>query len=166
LALVVCVHYVPFVLQANLLVVPLDLDTDLDLSKSKLTSSLSHFGGNEMQRSVDGTSAWTYMYVTEDFEKNLAKLADRRILMGSAGHLRARKICYVYIPPWGPDVQEVSHDLQYIFLSLLLLVCLWCLCLVAMNRSKVCSDFKAVHVFFSLLLQCIYSVAARSYKLL
>ena len=42
----------------------------------------------------------------------MERLADGRILTGEGGNLRAKQIEYVYLPPWGPGVQEVRTTVE------------------------------------------------------
>ncbi|KAK7110036.1 uncharacterized protein [Littorina saxatilis] len=94
--------------KADVLIVPLDIDINLDLSKSKVTRSLLS-GGQSVQSTVQhGTGKlWTSSKKIEDRNE---ELAEEHVLIGDAGYLNARHIFYVYIPPWGPGVKKMLRE--------------------------------------------------------
>ena len=94
--------------------VPLDIDIDLDLHKSKVTKSLLVRGGSGVQYSLEKGNAW--LFPRQNIEERNEELADRHVLMGDAGSLSARHILYVHIPPWGPGVKQVHPLFTRIFL--------------------------------------------------
>lgn len=83
----------------------MDIDIDLDLNKSKVTRSLSHQGGPRVQHTVKHESSWGFDYDATATRNE--ELAEKHVLVGSTGSLRARDIFYVFLPPWGPGVKQV-----------------------------------------------------------
>ena len=82
----------------------MDIDIDLDLNKSKVTRSLSQHGGMSVQSTLEGGSVWGFG--NRAAERN-EDLAEKHVLVGSGGTLRTENIFYVFLPPWGPGVQQV-----------------------------------------------------------
>ncbi|KAL8594108.1 hypothetical protein ACOMHN_000820 [Nucella lapillus] len=84
--------------QVEALVVPCDIDNDLDLYKSQVTKSLVR-GGSYVQTSLQHGDS---MIRTETRESRNEQLAEHRVVSGRGGGLSANHIFYVFLPPWGP----------------------------------------------------------------
>ncbi|XP_076466508.1 uncharacterized protein LOC143297864 [Babylonia areolata] len=89
--------------QVECLVVPCDIDIDLDLYKSQITKSLLR-GGSTVQTTLQRGDTY---FSHDSIENRNEVLAEQRILTGKGGTLYASHIFYLFLPPWGPSARQV-----------------------------------------------------------
>lgn len=89
--------------QADAIVVP--LDSDLDLSRNRVTSSLSYHGGSRVEKTLRGDG-----WLGDSTGNRMEVFEMEGILVGSGGNLKAKHIFYLNLPSWGPGASKVRSN--------------------------------------------------------